>query len=127
MSRSQKKSASKDASRCDLVSRVNASSAVLALSFDSSKTEARARALRGIRRRDSRGVTAVRRGCDAIPSQAPNYLKYIQRGRARPLICIINALIASVSGHRRMNVKRVAFQFASGAALSRDESNRYAR
>lgn len=44
----------------------------------------------------------------------------------RPLICIINALIVP-RGHRRVSVKRVAFQFANGAALSRNESNRYAR
>lgn len=44
----------------------------------------------------------------------------------RPLICIINALIVP-RGHRRVSVKRVAFQFANGSALSRNESNRYAR
>lgn len=44
----------------------------------------------------------------------------------RPLICIINVLIVP-RGHQRVSVKRVAFQFANGAALSRNESNRYVR
>jgi len=62
-------------------------------------------------------------GCATIPasSQLPKI-----HPTQRPLICIINALIVP-RGHRRMSVKRVAFQFANGSALSRNESNRYAR
>ena len=63
------------------------------------------------------------KGCATIPasSQLPKI-----HPTQRPLICIINALIVP-RGHRRMSVKRVAFQFANGSALSRNESNRYAR
>lgn len=43
-----------------------------------------------------------------------------------PSICIINALIV-LRGRRRVSVERVAFQFANGTALSRNESNRYSQ
>lgn len=60
------------------------------------------------------GVTARRKGNTTIPAsyQLPKI-----HPTHRPLICIINALIAP-RGHRRVSVKRVAFQFASGATLS---------
>lgn len=63
------------------------------------------------------------KGCATIPasSQLPKI-----HPTQHPLICIINALIVP-RGHRRVSVKRVAFQFANGSALSRNESNRYAR
>lgn len=62
------------------------------------------------------------KGCATIPasSQLPKI-----HPTQHPLICIINALIVP-RGHRRVSVKRVAFQFANGSALSRNESNRYA-
>lgn len=62
------------------------------------------------------------KGCATIPasSQLPKI-----HPTQRPLICIINALIVP-RGHRRVSVKRVAFQFANGSALSPNESNRYA-
>jgi len=70
-----------------------------------------------------RGVTLGCKGCATIPasSQLPKI-----HPTQRPLICIINALIVP-RGHRRVSMKRVAFQFANGSALSHNESNRYAR